>query len=69
VEVVIVRGQGRTETGIFRLLDGQRRRVVIHAAWGLRDGAVLAAVADRLSATERADVAAALGLDRPAEPA
>jgi hypothetical protein len=66
MEVVIVRGHGRTEVSLFRLLDGQRRRVVIHAAWGLRDRAVLHAVAAQLSDSERVEVAAALGL--PDEP-
>jgi hypothetical protein len=62
MEIVVVRSVGRTETGVFRLMDGQRRSLRLYAPYGWTDGRIFADVAGRLTATEQVEVAAALGL-------
>jgi hypothetical protein len=68
MEVVTIHSQARTEISpVFRLLDGQRRRLVVHAPYGYDLGTIYVALLPQLTAEEAAEVARAFGL--PTEPA
>jgi hypothetical protein len=56
---------GRTETGVLRYLDGERRTLVIMAPWGQSVDQTIAAIWDQLTEDEQREVAQAFGLDRP----
>jgi hypothetical protein len=70
MEVVTVHSQSRTEVSqVFRLLDGQRRRLVVHAPYGYSLGAVFMAVLPQLTAEEATALGRAYGLDVSSGPA
>ncbi len=60
---------GRTETGVMRYLDGERRTLVILAPWQQPIERTVAAVWNLLTVDEQTEVVAAFGLGRPPEPA
>jgi hypothetical protein len=62
VRITTCHSTGRTETGILRYLDGERRTLVIMAPWGQSTERTVASVWNQLTAEEQREVAAALGL-------
>jgi hypothetical protein len=56
---------GRSEVGVFRLLDGERRSLTIMAPWGQPLAETYRQVRPQLTDEEAAEVAAAFGLDVP----
>jgi hypothetical protein len=56
---------GRTETGVMRYLDGERRTLVILAPWQQPIERTIAAVWNLLTEAEQVEVIAAFGLDQP----
>jgi hypothetical protein len=65
VKITTCHSTGRTETGILRSLDGERRTLVIMAPWGQPVAQTISAIWDQLTDAEQVEVAAAFGLDRP----
>jgi len=53
---------GRTETGVTRYLDGERRTLVIMCPWGQSIEQTIAAVWNQLTEPEQIEVAEAFGL-------
>lgn len=58
---------GRTETGVLRYLDGERRTLVILAPWQQPIERTIATVWNQLTAEEQREVVAAFGLDQSPE--
>jgi hypothetical protein len=56
---------GRTETGVMRLLDGERRTLVIMCPWGQPLAQTVAAIWNLLTEEEQREVVAAFGLAGP----
>jgi len=56
---------GRVECHVMRVLDMQRKGLVIACPWSQPPAQTLEQVRHLLSAEEAAEVATALGLDRP----
>jgi hypothetical protein len=54
---------GRTETSASRLLDGQRRTLVIQAPWRQPPAQTVASVWNQLTEQEQREVVEAFGLD------
>ncbi len=63
----MVYSTGRTETGVMRLLEGQRRTLVVLSPWGQPPLETLRRVAGQLTDEEAAEVAAAFGIS-PQQP-
>jgi hypothetical protein len=62
VRVTVCYATDRTRVDVMRTLENDRRRLIISAPWGQRPAETLAAVADRLTTQEAAEVARAFGL-------
>ncbi len=56
---------GRTETGVLRYLDGERRTLVIMAPWQQPIQRTIAAVWNLLTEEEQREVVVAFDLDQP----
>jgi hypothetical protein len=69
VRITTCHSTGRTETGVLRYLDGERRTLVIMAPWQQPIERTIASVWNLLTAEEQREVVAAFGLDRPPESA
>jgi len=63
VRITTCHSTGRTETGVLRYLDGERRTLVILAPWQQPIERTIAGVWNLLTAEEQAEVRAAFGLD------
>jgi hypothetical protein len=59
---------GRTETGVLRYLDGERRTLVIMAPWGQPVDRTIAAIWNQLTTDEQTEVRVAFGLDSEGRP-
>jgi hypothetical protein len=64
VKISLVYSTGRTETGVTRILEGERRSLVVMCLWRQSPAATLAMVRHQLTDEEAAELAAALDLDR-----
>jgi hypothetical protein len=53
---------GRTETGVTRLLDGERRSLIIMAPWNQPIDRTITAIWNQLTPDEQREVAEAFGL-------
>jgi hypothetical protein len=54
---------GRTETGVLRYLDGERRTLVIMCPWGQPAERTVALVWNQLTTDEQQEIVKAFGLD------
>jgi hypothetical protein len=64
MRIVTVHSSGHTETGVTRLLDGDRRTLTIMSPWGQPLGETLRAIWPELTPTERHEVWAAFDLGK-----
>jgi hypothetical protein len=64
VRITTCYSTGRTETGVLRMLDGERRSLVIMCPWGQPPAQTVTKVWGQLTPAEQREVAAAFGLDR-----
>jgi len=64
VRITTSHSTGRTETGILRYLDGERKTLVISAPWGQPVERTIAAIWNQLTEDEQREVALAFGLER-----
>jgi hypothetical protein len=62
VRITTCHSTGRTETGVMRMLDGERRTLIILSPWGQPPERTIAVIWDQLTEEEQRDVAAAFGL-------
>jgi hypothetical protein len=67
VRITTCHSTGRTETGVLRYLDGERRTLVILAPWQQPIERTIATVWNQLTAEEQREVVAAFGLDQSPE--
>jgi hypothetical protein len=65
VKISTCHSTGRTEVAVFRMLDGERRTLVIMCPWGQPLAETMAKVRPQLTDTEAMEVALAFGLDGP----
>jgi hypothetical protein len=65
VKIVTCHSAGRAETGIVRLLDGERRLLTIMAPWGQPLEETFRRIRDQLTDAEAAEVWQAFGLGTP----
>jgi len=65
VRITTCHSTGRTETGVLRYLDGERRTLVVMAPWQQPIERTIAAVWNLLTEEEQREVVAAFGLDQP----
>jgi len=65
MRVTTCHSTGRTETGVLRYLDGERRTLVIMAPWGQPVERTIASIWNLLTVDEQVEVVAAFGLDQP----
>jgi hypothetical protein len=63
VRISFVYSTGRTETGVLRMLEGQRRSLIVMCPWRQTPAATFAAVRSQLTPEEEAELAAGLGLN------
>jgi hypothetical protein len=62
VKISFVYSTGRVETAVLRMLEGQRRSLIVMCPWRQTPAATLAAVRSQLTDEEAAELAAGLGL-------
>jgi len=63
VRITTCHSTGRTETGVLRYLDGERRTLVILCPWGQPVARMIGAIWNQLTEDEQREVAEAFDLD------